>query len=166
MKQLFFPSNVYGLEWSGRIRRLSTRKILWYILSKYFGQHHLRRLYSYFGLKQRQRDQNTAMPTMESSLKNQPVSFWNEEDRHQPGLTPRHQPHLCLVAMDTSLSGLCLLLSRPVYDRLRSFLLWCLCLQAHCLPAINARGCHHGDYSAADQRGCREPNSLGSQLPG
>lgn len=44
-------------------------------------------------------------------------------------------PHLCLVAMDTSLSGLCFLLSRPAYDRLRCFLLWCLCLHSTLLSS-------------------------------
>lgn len=58
--------------------------------------------------------------------------------------------------MDTSLSGLCFLLSRSVYDRPWCFLLWCLCLQAHCLPAIKARGCHNRDFIAADQRCYRE----------
>lgn len=76
------------------------------------------------------------MPTMASSLK---ISrFFSEMKKIGISLHLRHGgslAHLSLVAMDTSLSGLCLLLSRSVYDRLRCFLLWCLCLHSTLLAS-------------------------------
>lgn len=120
-----------GLAWNDQVelKESSERKTFWYILSKYFGKYYWRCLYSYLDLKQKQSNQNTAMLTTEGSLTSASHTL-KEDDRYQPALTPRRQRHLGSVAMDTSLSGLCFLLSRPVYDRLRCFLLWGLCLHS------------------------------------
>lgn len=47
---------------------------------------------------------------------------------------------LLLSCYDTSLSGRCLLLSRPDYDRLRCFLLCCLCVHSTLLAEAATRG--------------------------
>lgn len=84
---------------------------------------------------------------------NQPVAFWDGEGRRQPALTPIWPPHLCLVAMDTSLSA-CAFHSPDLFMMGRgvSYYGAYICI-AHCLPVIKARGCPYRDYSTADQ-GC------------
>ena len=75
MKYLLFLPNGSGLEWSGGIKggqqkedtSIYSLKILWRVLFK--------RSLFIFRSKTKQSNQNTAGPTMESSL----VSVWNEE---------------------------------------------------------------------------------------
>lgn len=148
-----------SLAWNDQVelKEKNNRKTLWYILLKYFEEYCLRCLYSHLSLKQKQCNQNTAMPTMESSLKSDASHTLKRDDRQQPALTLWCQPHLCPVAITLPCQA-CAFYSPDLFMTGRGVSYYGAYVStAHSLPGIKTRGCHYRDYSAADQRCWWEP---------
>lgn len=132
-------------------KEVNERKLIWYIPLKYFEAYFFMMYFSSLNLKQR--NENTAVGTHSGP---EHASQHPEREKvhvHWLECIPIWQLHRCLVAMETSPSQLCFLYSRPVCDRSRCFLWWCLHLHSTLLPAVRARGGCSGDQCAAGQIG-------------
>lgn len=138
--------SLMSLAWNKQVelKEKNKRKTFCYILLKYFEEYCLRCLYSHLGPKQKQCNQNTAMPTMESSL------------RSESSLTLWWQPRLCPVAI-THPCQVCAFYCPDPFMTGRGVSYYVYVSTAHSLPGIKTRGCHYRDYSAADQRCWWEP---------